>query len=142
MDLTAFLGDTKTFTIPLRWGNRSFVPGSDWHLVFTLKFDADDDDDSAPIQLETGNGVSATGSIAIINIPRSLTVDLSPGILFWDIQAEDLNSDDVRTVAIGRLHLMREITRRRKSSIGLGSVVLDENNLAITDNQLQPIIYA
>ena len=142
MNLTAHLGDTRIFSIPLRWGNRPFVPGSEWHLVFTAKINSTDDDGDAPIQLESGNGVTAIGGFASVAVARSLTVDLDPGSLYWDVQAEKLDSDEVRTVAIGRLHLLREVTHVRKSVIGTGSVVLDENGLAITDDQLQPLVYA
>jgi hypothetical protein len=115
MNLVAHLGDTKTFSIPLRWGNRPFLPGNDWHLVFTAKNDPADDDLLAPIQLELGDGVSALGHFASVSLARDLTVDLDAATLYWDIQAERLDSDEVRTVRSGRLTLLREVTHSRKS---------------------------
>jgi hypothetical protein len=141
MTLTAHLGDTKTFSIPLRWGNRPFLPGGEWHLVFTAKFSPQDSDPAAPIQLQTGSGITITGSRATIRLTRALTLPLEPDILRWDIQAEKLSSDEVRTVRSGRLALLREITRTRKSPATTGNHLRDEDGEMILDDQLQPIIY-
>jgi hypothetical protein len=118
MTLTSHIGDTKTFSIPLRWGNRAFVPGDGWHLVFTAKSDPNADDDDAEIQLELGSGIAVDGSRAIIAITTGDTAALPPGTLFWDVQAESLTSDDTRTVASGSWRLLRDITRGRKTTPG------------------------
>lgn len=142
MNLTAHLGDTKTFSIPLRWQNRPFTPGLVWHLVFTAKFLPTDDDAAAAFQLELGNGVTATGNYARVTMARSHTMDLDPTALYWDVQAENLDSDDVRTVALGRLHLLQEVTHTRKSAIGVNRNHLrDEHGTIILDDASSPILY-
>jgi hypothetical protein len=141
--LTCHLGDTKTFIIPMRWGNRPFIPGNDWHLVFTAKFDAEDDDTLAPIQLELGDGVTANGHHAVVALSRALTVDLEPSTLYWDIQAERLDSDEIRTVRTGRLTLLREVTHGRRSVIGSGGNYLrDDENAVILDDLNGPLVYS
>lgn len=142
MILTQRIGDAKSFSIPLRWQNRPFTPGNEWHLVFTAKLDPADDDLSPPIQIELGEGITVTGSLATITLSRALTVDLDPGKLYWDIQAERLDSDEVRTVRSGTLTLMRDVTRDRKSPIsGGGNYLRDEVGAVILDDNNAPIIY-
>jgi len=137
MILTSKLGDTVTFRIPLRWGNRAFEPGGDWHLVFTAKSDTSVIDELAEIQIELGSGIAEDGNRALVSILASHTEDLNPGILYWDIQAEDLDSDDIRTVASGSWLLRRDVTRGRRSTIGSdpytytdpnGSIYYDPDN--------------
>ena len=141
MNLTAHIGDTRTFTIPLRWLNRPFVPGNEWHLVFTAKLDPTDDDGDAKIQLESGNGVTATGSFAIVSVARSLTVDQDPATLYWDVQAEKLDSEEVKTVRTGRLILMAAPTRGRRSAIGSGLFLLDDEGNGVFDELNAPLTY-
>jgi len=118
MNLTAHLGDTRTFAIPLRWGNRPFVPGGEWNLLWTLKSDPSTQTDAqAKIQKRSGSGVTVeenTASVAIIHedtaggtftpvggSPVTLTA-LTPGTYYWDIQAQRIASPyNVRTVAEG-----------------------------------------
>jgi len=113
--LSQSLGDTVTHRIPLRWGNRPFVPGSQWHLVFTAKSDPEVADELAEIQLELGNGVTASGDYALVGLTPPDTEQLPAGTLQFDIQAEHLDSDEVRTVARGRLAMLRDVTHTRKS---------------------------
>jgi hypothetical protein len=117
MILVQRLGDTRTFSIPLRWGNRPFIPGNDWHLVFTAKYDPQYSDPAAPIQLELGDGLTANNHFASVSLTRDLTVDLDAATLYWDIQAESYESEEVRTVRTGTLTLLREVTHGRKSPI-------------------------
>lgn len=140
MDLTASLGDTWTFIIPMRWGKRPFVPGDDWHLVFTVKEEADDT--VFAIQFESGDGISALGSYAKVEVPRSITDHLEPGVLLWDIQAERLDSDEVQTVGRGVLTMTRDITRARLSTVGSGNYVRDDDGTTILDDANSPLIYS
>lgn len=142
MNLVTHLGDTKSFRIPLRWQNRPFLPGNDWHLVFTAKLDPSDDDWNPPIQLELGAGITISGHLATISLSRALTVDQNPCKLHWDIQAERLDSAEVRTVRHGTLTLLRDITRDRKSPIGGGGNFLrDDQGILILDAANAPLIY-
>ena len=117
--LTQRIGDTKTHTIPLSWSGRPFVPGGEWHLVFTVKSDPNTQtDEQAELQLESGSGITANGSLAMVAMIGSHTSDLVPGTYYWDIQAEELDSNVTRTVASGTLVLLRDVTRSRRSSVG------------------------
>ena len=140
IQLTQNIGDTKTFSIPLRWNGLPFVPGSDWHLVFTVKADADDEDEDALFQLETGNGVDDNGRFARVSVSRSITEELAATVTYWDVQAERMDSEEVRTVASGTLSLIRDITRGRRSAL-VGISVLDDGGLIILDDALQPLVY-
>lgn len=140
IQITQNIGDTKTFSIPLRWNGRPFVPGADWHLVFTVKANPDDLDEDALFQLETGNGVTAVNKFARVSVARSLTLSLAPAVRYWDVQAERMDSEEVRTVASGRLSLIRDITRGRRSAVS-GSSILDDGGLIILADTLQPLVY-
>jgi hypothetical protein len=127
MILTAELGDSKTFTIPMRWGNRAFAPvGVDWGLVFTVKADANAEDSDALLQASgpgTGLNLEVSGSNAIITFQRADTYSVvsgvvtqaNPGTYRWDIQAigipDGAHEGQCRTVASGTLVLSRDITR-------------------------------
>ena len=131
MNLTADLGDSKTFTIPMRWGNRAFEPGEvNWGLTFTVKADADTADSAALLQASgpgTGLNLEVSGSNAIIQLQRADTYrpavvspaspefQAAPGTYYWDIQATGIPGeayeDECRTVARGTLVLSRDITR-------------------------------
>ena len=140
MNLVTHLGDTKSFRIPLRWQNRPFLPGNEWHLVFTAKLDPADDDWNPPIQLELAAGITISGHLATISLSRALTVALAPATLHWDIQAERLASDEVRTVRRGTLTLLRDVTRDRKSPIA-GNRLRDDLGTLILDDATAPLIY-
>jgi hypothetical protein len=140
MLLTQKIGDTRAFSIPLRWNGRPFVPGAAWHLVFTVKADEDDEDADALFQLETGNGVTVVDSIARVAVPRSVTVDLDAATTYWDVQAEAMDSEEVRTVRNGTLVLQRDITRGRRSTVS-GISLLDDGGLLVLDDTLQPLVY-
>jgi hypothetical protein len=142
MILTQSLGDTVTHRIPLRWGKRPFAPGSDWHLVFTAKSDPEVADELAEIQLELGNGVTASGNFALVAIRPHMTSGLDPGSLYWDVQAEMYDTDEVRTVALGKLVLRRDVTHGRKTTPGAGyNYVLDDTGAAVLDDENAPLIY-
>ena len=128
MQLASHIGDTRTLSIPLRWGNRAFVPGG-YDLLWTLKADPlTETDAQAKVQKRSGYGISVTGTKAIVSlIPidtaggtvGGVTVQsLIPRTYYWDIQAKSLtNAEDVRTVASGTLVLLRDVTRGHAPSI-------------------------
>jgi len=119
MLLTANLGDAKTFSIPLRWGNRQFIPGAEWNLTFTAKSQpATQLDSAASLQKQLGSEFFILNDKANIKLlpadtfGSSTVTALSPGLLYWDIQAQKiLDTLDIRTVAGGTLNLFRDVTR-------------------------------
>jgi hypothetical protein len=127
MQLTSKLGDTRTFSIPLRWGNRPFVPGAEWHLVFTAKSDPEMDDEDAEVEVELGDGLTASGNRAILEVVGTKTNPLRAAViasgkkqlrLYWDIQAEKLDTDEIRTVASGTWTLQLDVRHGRVSTPG------------------------
>lgn len=119
MLLTANLGDAKTFSIPLRWGNRQFVPGTEWNLTFTAKSQPDTQlDSAASLQKQLGSDFFILNDKAKIKLLPADTFGsttitaLNPGLLHWDIQAQKTQDAlDIRTVASGTLNLFRDVTR-------------------------------
>ena len=132
MNLTAYLGDSKTFTIPMRWENRPFVPGNEWHLTFTAKRSLDDLDPDSVFQKESGNGIEVTGSYATISMVRDDTVSEDPASLYWAVVAD--KDGAVRNVRSGMLILSQSAGRLPTPSIDIHGppVVVPEN--AILDN--------
>lgn len=134
MKLTAQLGDTKTFTIPLRWGNRAFDASAGWGLTFTAKADTDTADSECLFQKSLGAGITLANAItALVSMIRVDTYRLAdeldapnddafqadPGTYYWDIQATgtDANEGLFRTVARGTLTLARDVTRGGATSV-------------------------
>lgn len=126
LELTTYLGDTKTFRIPLRWGNRAFDP-TGCTLIFTVKADDADVDDDALIQKRTGGlGITVSGTTALVRIESVDTAGsadpviaaLSPATTVFDIHAQNNDDpDDIRTVAKGTLVLLRDITQGNDTAV-------------------------
>jgi hypothetical protein len=127
MKLIQPIGDSREYIIPLRKGNSPFAPGSDWTLVFTVKSDPTNQDDSAALlqKATSGYGLTVDGSNATVVILRADTKRESPafeasaGDYFWDIQAvrnTAPNQGEVATVASGTFTLTRDVTRNAQPS--------------------------
>jgi hypothetical protein len=117
MNLTQYIGDSKTHAIPLTWEGAAFSPGDDWALIFTLKRKTTDEDSAAVIQKTSGAGITVVGNIASVELLPADTVSLSATGYSYDIQAQDVISGAVRTVTTGRIILTRDITRATETSI-------------------------
>lgn len=126
MVLTQYIGDSRTHRIPLRFQGRAFVEANH-KLIFTAKSLDSDSDLVALFKLQTGEGVTFSAAMAVIEVLPEHTSLLAPqrGIQ-WDIQAEAPQSNAVRTVARGTLHLLRDITRGRSPNGGYYLSPLDE----------------
>lgn len=117
MNFSTLIGDTPVFEVSLTWGGAAFVPGEDWTLIFTAKRNETDPDDGAAFQKASGAGLTVTDSTATITLVSDDTVEEVPASLYYDIQAQHLTDGRVRTVAIGRLDLQRDITRATTVSV-------------------------
>lgn len=129
MNLTAHLGDTKRFVVPLRWEGRPFVPGNAWHLTFTAKRSLDDLDPDSVFQKESGNGVTTNANYAIIDTVREDTVNEDAASLYWAVIAD--KDGDARKVAEGLLVLDRSAGRLLTPSTDINGtpVVIPENSV-------------
>lgn len=117
MNLTAKIGDSPVFAIPLVWGGAAFAPGEDWGLIFTLKSSAADLDPAALVQKASGVGITAAGYTALVSFVSEDTEELDPLSGVYDVQAQHVSTGAVRTVAEGKFSLYRDITRLRQTSI-------------------------
>lgn len=117
MDLRTYLGDSKTLTIPLTWQGSAFHPTSAWDLIFTAKADLDDADEDAIIQKTSTAGITTTGTKALIALVHEDTATETPRTLQYDIQGQNTDTGEVRTLARGALLLVRDATRGLDSSI-------------------------
>jgi len=117
MKISQYCGDSRTHAIALAWDGAAFTPGTDWNLIWTAKKSASDDDAHAAIQKTSGAGITVTGSEAYVELVPFDTAAMATGDLVWDIQAVNVSSGAVRTVAEGRLTLRRDITRGTATSI-------------------------
>jgi hypothetical protein len=115
--LSAFLGDSASLAIPLEWLGASFDPGEDWTLIFTAKKKASDLDAAAIIQKGTGLGITSSAGLATVALVPDDTVDIKVCNLFCDVQAQHIDTGEVRTVGYARLELLRDITRDTEISI-------------------------
>ena len=118
MLLTQFIGDSQTHAIPLTWGGAAFSPGVDYGLIFSAKLRAEDPDTCAIIQKASGVGLSVSGSTASVAIVPADTSELSACTLYCDVQAQNTETGEVRTVAKNvRLKLQRDITRGTTTTV-------------------------
>lgn len=117
MTLTQFLGDSVSHLIPLRWLGSTFVPGTDWLLIWTAKASASDPDSEAIVQKASGYGITVDDSVASVAVVPEDTAMLTLRTLLWDIQAQHTTSGEVRTVAAGNLRLSGDVTRETTPSV-------------------------
>ena len=139
--LCQFHGDSETHSIPLSFDGADFTPGSAWTLLFTAKKSASDADTEAVIQKATsGLGITVSGSTAAVAIVPADSNAVDPGDLVWDVQAQNISTGEVHTVAIGILTLARDVTRSTAVSVPvfttnppvlIGTVSLDSITLAL-----------
>jgi hypothetical protein len=111
-----YSGDSKTLTIPLTLDGSAFNP-SGFLLIFTAKKSVTDDDSKALIQKVTGTGLTVSGTTATIDLVPQDTASLARENLFCDIQAQNLTTGAVATVAFFRLRIDRDVTRSTTTSI-------------------------
>lgn len=117
MDFRTYLGDSKTLSIPLRWEGSAFTPSAAWDLIFTAKDDLDDADTSAIIQKTSTAGITTSGTKALVALVHADTAEETARTLQYDIQGQNTDTGEVRTLARGALRLVRDSTRELDSSI-------------------------
>ena len=128
MNLTATIGDTRNFSIPLRWRTGAFAPGEDWFLIFTVKESLDDTDEQAKIQKTTDLGITVQRSHAIVQIvPIDTAGDpegdpiipaLIAGTYYWGIKAQKIaDPTQVRTIATGELELEQPVGQGTETAV-------------------------
>lgn len=117
MTLTQYIGDSKTHLISLTWEGEAFSPGEDWALIFTAKTSATDADADAVFQKSSGAGITVSGSTASIATVPDDTAALSATSLIYDVQAQHVTTAEIRTVSLGRIRLIRDVTRETTTSV-------------------------
>jgi hypothetical protein len=115
--LSTYIGDSTVLEIPLVWQGFEFVPGENWTLIFSAKFRSTDADVDSVFQKASGAGITVNYNLAQVELVPDDTLNLAEISLFYDIQAQNVTTGAIRTVALGRLNLTRDITRERTTSV-------------------------
>lgn len=138
MTLTRYIGDRSTLRLDMQWMRAPFIPDGDYFLLFTVKDEIDEADDYAKIQKTTGLGITEETKTAIIQLERDDTIDLAPGVHYMDIVAQHtIDTDDVRHVFSGELHLHRPVTQKVQSSIPIITTTPPVDFARLTIDQLK-----
>lgn len=118
-----YAGDTNTVTIQLNneVDGSSFSPVNH-HLIFTAKTSNAASDLGAKFQYATGVGIVHGINAAAVSFHPVDTREYGGKVLQWDIQAENLSTGVIATVAIGTLSLKRDTTRKTTTSVPLHTV--------------------
>jgi len=123
IELTAYRGDSMSFTIPLTNGAAAFTPGGSYSLIFTAKRSSKDPDTAAVFQKSTATGTITTSTTnAIVTVLYTDTTTEDEPVLYWDIQAQHNSTAAVITAAKGTLTLVRDITRQTTASVPIYTV--------------------
>jgi hypothetical protein len=123
IELTAYRGDSMSFTIPLTNGAAAFTPGGSYSLIFTAKRSSKDPDTAAVFQKSTATGTITTSTTnAIVTVLYTDTTNEDEPVLYWDIQAQHNSTAAVITAAKGTLTLVRDITRQTTVSVPIYTV--------------------
>ena len=123
IELTAYRGDSMSFTIPLTNGTAAFTPGGSYSLIFTAKRSSKDPDTAAVFQKSTATGTITTSTTnAIVTVLYTDTTTEDEPVLYWDIQAQHNSTAAVITAAKGTLTLVRDITRQTTASVPIYTV--------------------
>ena len=121
MSIRINCGDSKTLAIPLTVDGlatgAAFEPAAGDTLIFTVKASPEDTDAAALIQKVTGAGITFSGSTASAEIVYDDTATLDAQVAYFDVQCQALADGAVTTCAIGRIQLVRDITRETTTSI-------------------------
>ncbi len=118
MDLQQYIGDSDSHEIPLTWKGLPFVPGSEWGLIFTAKSSAGLSDTKSLFQKASGGGgITVSDNSATISTLRDDTIGLPPMAAVYDVQARHTTTLACRTVASGRLILIRDVTREATTTV-------------------------
>lgn len=138
MTLTRYLGDQSTLRIPMQWMRSPFVPAGEYFLLWTLKDELNDPDEYSKVQKTSGLGITEVGSDALVALERIDTLDLEPGVYIMDIVAQHtINTDDVRHVASGELHLHRPVSQKVQSSIPIQTTTPPVDYARLTVDQMK-----
>jgi hypothetical protein len=116
---SVYLGDSASITAALKMDGAPFSPGAEWNLIATAKADPYADPDSAAlIQKASGAGLTVSAAVATLSLVPQDTAHLPAGVIHWDIQAQRISPPhEVRTVAVFRMELVRDVTRQTSTSI-------------------------
>jgi hypothetical protein len=122
IELTAYRGDSMSFTIPLTNGTAAFTPGGSYSFIFTAKRSSRDPDSAAAVQKSSATStITTSGSNATVTlVPIDTKTEQEPK-LYWDIQAQHNSTGEVLTVARGSLTLKRDITLETTVSIAINT---------------------
>lgn len=91
--------------------NNTTVDTTGYSYWLTLKENIDDPDPgAAQVLINVPSNADAQNGIVYIKVPRADTASVEPKYYFYDIQQLD-SEDNIKTVSMGRVEVIRDITR-------------------------------
>ena len=108
-DITIFKGDTHVYTLTA-FEESTRLDLTDWTIRFTVKQNKTDADNAALIQV-LGVATVPVSGLATITLTKNNTDSLSDGTYYYDIQLDNTNTGDVKTVRNGLFIVLQDITR-------------------------------
>jgi hypothetical protein len=121
----------------MEWAGEAFSPADEWVLIFTAKDSANDADADSVFQKTSGSGIEVAAEIATVSLVPYDSLELTEGPRVFDIQAQRISDGKVRTVAVGELYFMRDITRETSTSV---PVVTTETPLPFATETTESIL--
>lgn len=106
-NLATYLGESKTFTIPLELDGSSFTPGTDYTLYFACKEYLDDAPEDSKIEKTTGNGLTHSGSTALVELVFEDSNTLDDKAYFYAIRAQHNTTGAWITLQTGKLRFRK-----------------------------------
>lgn len=115
-------GDSKTFALTLNnHSDGSAFVHSGWFLILTVKLRPDDGsgDSGAVVQKSSNTGITSAGasSITVEFVPADTAAMEVRSSYVFDVQAQHSETGEVRTVAMGRVRNIADVTEGTTVSI-------------------------
>ena len=113
LDLIRYRGDSADLTIPLTNPDTGAAfPPSGHNLLWTLKAKASDLDSAALVQkISTVGGITLANPSVVSLVPADFALLLADVCYEWDVQAQNLTTGAVRTVARGTLAFAFDVSK-------------------------------
>lgn len=109
-----YRGDDRTFQVNFEdETDQSPLPITGWVFRSTMKKDINDVDDSnavVMVDIPAITGADGTNGSFTLTLPKAQTNLLTPGIYWFDLEAEV--EGKIYTIVVGRVRVKAEVTRR------------------------------
>lgn len=111
-------GDARTYHPSLYSSPGVKFDATGYYLLFSIKTAISDSDADAKVQKASGAGLAWDGQECSLDLIHQDTKDLTPGMYYWDIQAQSLTEPGiVKTVAVGTIELTTDVTQELEPTL-------------------------